>query len=324
MRIALPPHIDAAAFATRDPAARIVDLSGRTMGTGWSVRMALPAGTDPAPLHVAIVARLDGLVAELSQWDPASTLSAFNAAPAGRWIALPSDFAHVVHAALAIARETDGAFDPALGRIVDLWGYGPPAFTGAPDAETLATARAASGWHRLDHDPGARRLRQPGGLALDLSGIAKGHAVDAVADLLHAAGIRHCLVEIGGELAGRGVHPNGDPWWVDLETPPDVDLPTLRLALHGLSVATSGPYRRGPHSIDPRTGHPAPTDILSVSVLHPSAMHADAWATALTVQGAEKGAHHVAIGTRLPARIICRDAGRIREHLSPALEAMLA
>jgi len=314
MRIALPPHIDAAAFAMRDPAARIVQLSGRTMATGWTVHMALGDGVDPAPLHAAIGARLAGIVAEMSQWDPGSALSAFNAAPAGRWITLPPDFAQVMRAGLALARDTDGAFDPAIGHVVNLWGYGPPAFTGPP---------AVSGWRRLDFDAGARRLRQPGGLALDLSGIAKGHAVDAVADLLHAAGIRHCLVEIGGELAGRGIRPDGEPWWVDLETPPDADLPPLRIALHGLSVATSGPYRRGPHSIDPRTGHTAPADILSVSVLHPSAMLADGWATALTALGIEKGMR-TAEKMELSVRMVWTNAGRVIEYLSPPLISMLA
>ena len=323
MRIALPPRIDAAALATRDPAAAVVTLSGATMGTTWRVDCVAPPRDSAAGLRAAIVARLDAIVGAMSQWEPGSALSAYNHAPAGRWCTLPPDLAAVMAAALEIAAASDGAFDPAIGRIVDLWGFGPPPFGGPPAADVLAAACAASGWRRLAFDPGARRLRQPGGLALDLSGIAKGFAVDAVADLLTAAGVRHCLVEIGGELAGRGVRPDGDPWWVDLEDPPGVDVPPIRVALHGLAVATSGDYRRGAHSIDPRTGVAATGGVIAVSVLPPSAMLADGWATALTVLGPVAGAA-LAVREGLAARMLWREGDAVREYLSPALAAMLA
>ena len=322
MRIALPPRIDAAALATRDPAAAVVMLSGATMGTTWRVDYAAPPRDDAAGLRARIVARLDAIVGEMSQWEPESALSAYNRAAAGRWYTLPPDFAQVVRTALEIAAASDGAFDPAIGRIVDLWGFGPPPFGGPPAADVLAAARAASGRRRLAFDAGARRLHQPGGLALDLSGIAKGFAVDAVADLLQAAGIGHGLVEIGGELAGRGVQPDGDPWWVALEDPPGVALPPIRIALHGLAVATSGDYRRGAHSIDPRTGVAATGGVLSVSVVADTAMQADGWATALTVLGPVAGAA-MAAREGLAARMLWRERDAIREYVSPALAAML-
>lgn len=309
MRIALPTRIDPAAFATRDASAPIVTLEGPTMGTRWRVLYAGHA--DPAPIAAAITQTLARIVAEMSHWDADSVLSRFNRAPAGHWIDLPPDFAHVIAAALRIAGSSDGAFDPAIGHLVNAHGHGPTGASGP-----------CNGWQHLAWDAAARRLRQPGGLALDLSGIAKGHAVDALANVLRRLPIGHALVEIGGELRGTGIRPDGDPWWVDLENPPGAPLAPLRIALHDLAVATSGTYIRGDHNLDPRTGRPAAHGVVAASVIHPSAMEADAFATALTVLGPDAGAAF-AIRHALAARLVMRRRGTWDEWLSPALLAML-
>jgi thiamine biosynthesis lipoprotein len=318
-RIALPQNLSVVALAGRDPYAQIADLSGETMGTRWRVRLVRVKGLHPVTLRRAIAERLDGIVAEMSQWEPGSHLSRFNRAAPGHWADLPPDFATVIACALAIAERSDGAFDPTLGRAAALLGYG----ASVPPGDDLAAARADAGWRRLTFDRAARRLRQPGGVWLDLSGIAKGHAVDRIADLLAEHGLRHFLVEIGGELVGRGIRPDGEPWWVDLESPPGGDLAPFRIALHEQAVATSGDYRRGAHTIDPATGQALPPRVVSVSVVHDRAMEADAWATALTVLGPAAGIA-LATETGLAARIMTRAGRRLVEHLSPALEAMLA
>jgi len=318
-RIAIP-RLSAAAVAACDAHAEIVTLAGSTMGTGWQVRVAARPGQDRVALKTAIQSRLGGLVAEMSHWEADSLLSRFNRLPAASWMALPPDFATVIATGLKIAEASNGAFDPTLGALVDAWGLGPVPAATPPHEAAIAAAMAVSGWQKLEYDPGARRLRQPGGLKLDLSGIAKGYAVDAVADLLQAEGYRHCLVEIGGELVGRGIRPDGEPWWVDLETPV-AGLAPFRIALHECAVATSGTYVRGDHNLDPATGHPAAHHVISASVLHASAMHADAWASALTVLGPTTG---MALVERenLAARIIVDDAVPC-ELISSALAAML-
>ncbi|WP_016744087.1 FAD:protein FMN transferase [Rhizorhabdus wittichii] len=285
------------------------------MGTSWSVRFAAPAGCDPAAVEAAILARLDTIIVEMSHWRADSLISAYNRAEAGSWHSLPDDFAAVIVTALDVAARSGGAFDPAIGRLVGLAGFGPDPALRSDATTALTLARQNAGWRRLRFRDG--RLLQPGGLTLDLSGIAKGHAVDTVADALGALGIAHALVEIGGELVGRGVRPDGDPWWVDLENPPGNPLPPLRIALHGIAVATSGDYRRGAHSIDPRTGRSTDNGVRSVSVIHTSAMLADAWATALTVAGPEAGLD-LARREGIAARIVGD-----REWLSPALVEML-
>lgn len=321
VRIAVPA-IDGRSLAGLDLTAGLVGLAGETMGTYWRVRIAAAPTLDRAGVAQAIQARLDELVAQMSHWLPGSQLCAFNTAPGGHWMVLPADFASVMDAGLIIAEQSDGAFDPTAGRLTDLHGLGPNPRATAPSEATLDDAVRASGWRKLAFDRAASRLRQPGGLWLDLSGIAKGYAVDAVAELLARQGLRHCLVEIGGECVGRGMKPDGEPWWVDLEAPPEWRAQPLRVAAHQLAAATSGNYVRGDHTLDPRTGRPVRNGIGAVSVLHPSAMVADAWATALTVLGREQGAA-LAIRQGLAARILSRQDGLVREWLSPALVAML-
>jgi len=322
VRIAVPSQIDASALAGLDPAARIADFAGETMGTYWRVRVAAPPAFDRTAMMQAIQARLDDLVVQMSHWLPGSLLRTFNAASGGQWVPLPGDFAAVMVAGLAVAEQSDGAFDPTAGRLTDLYGLGPHPCDGEPDDATLAEAVRASGWRRLAFDRAASRLRQPGGLWLDLSGIAKGYAVDVVADLLAGQGLRHAFVEIGGECVGRGMKPDGEPWWVDLEAPPGWRVQPLRVAAHQLAVATSGNYVRGDHTLDPRTGQRVRSGIGAVSVVHPSAMMADAWATALTVLGPDVGAA-LAAREGLAARILSQRDGLVREWLSPTLVAML-
>lgn len=325
MRIAVPPEIDPASLATWRQGAPVVTLDGETMGTTWRVLIASPPGFDRVGTLSAIESRLEQILAQMSHWRDTSLLARFNRDRAGEWTALPADFAQVMAAALDVAERSSGAFDPTIGALVNLWGHGPITVERSPTQAEIAAARAACGVMRLAHEPAPARIRQPGGLHLDLSGIAKGFAVDAVVRLLRAQACHHVLVEIGGELAGTGFRPDGDPWWVDLETPPGIalgDIAPFRIALHGLAVATSGDYVRGRHTIDPRSGHPV-THAMAVSVIHAAAMHADAWATALSVQD-PAAMKTLARREGLVVRALIREGHGIVEWISPALQALLA
>lgn len=307
----------------------VLALGGPTMGTTWSVKLVAPPAANAQALTAMAQGELDSVVQQMSPWEPLSDLSRYNRA-AGGWIALPPAFAQVLRAALEIAALTDGAFDPTLGALVDLWGFGPRPFSGAPPrAQDIAGARDAAGWRRVVMDGDS--LFQPGGLRLDLNGIAKGFAVDQVAAALDRAGVRSYLVEVGGELRGTGAKPDGLPWWVELERPPTAnDGPRTLVALHGLSVATSGDYRRFfehdgrryAHTLDPATAAPVAHPTVSVTVLDHSCLRADAYATALTVM-APDAALAFATEHGLAALILTRGAAGLEERLSPALSAML-
>lgn len=322
-RIALPDQVDEAAVRAHDASLPVVTMQGETMGTVWRIHAVPPRDVAPMAIRHAVQTRLDALVAQMSHWEPESELCRFNRLGQGEWATISPDFATVMQAALDIAQAGDGAFSPSIGTLVDLWGFGPPGPIGAdPDSAMIAAALPLGDWRLLGFEPEARRLRQPGGLALDLSAIAKGYAVDAVMRDLASMGIAHALVEVGGELSGRGLRPDAQPWWVDLESPPGARLAPLRVGLHGLSVATSGSYVRGGHNLDPRTGHPASGGVTACSVIHASAMLADGWASALTVLPLDQG---MALATRMgmAVRWVVGQDGQAREWLSPALLAML-
>lgn len=322
-------------------------LAGASMGTDWSARMLLPPAFRPGfetELQAVLQRELDEIVAQMSHWDGGSLLSRYNRAPAGSWHALPPQFFAVMDYALSVHEETGGAYDPAAGALVNLWGFGP---TGrydqagfyAPAREAVAAVIAQRQGQRPWLDREGRRLYQPGGAILDLSSVAKGYAVDCLAQRLEALGVRHYLVEIGGELRGAGVKADGQPWWVELEGVPDsagagagagAKVAQSVVALHGLAVATSGDYRRyfhharqrASHTLDPRTGYPIDNGAASVTVLAPTCMAADALSTALTVMGPETGLPF-AEQRGLAARFLLRTDDGLREIDTPAWRALL-
>jgi thiamine biosynthesis lipoprotein len=239
-----------------------------------------------------------------------------------------------MNAAMDIADDTNGAVDPTLGALVDLWGFGPPgprpAETPLPSDEEIERALAQSGWQSLRLNPMAHAAVQKGGMKLDFSGIAKGHAVDRVSERLTALGCTSHLVEVGGELRGHGVKPDGEPWWVEIEQPPASPAPRTLMAMIDIAMATSGDYRRVfshegrryPHTLDGRTGRPVDNGLASVTVVHPSAMKADAYATALTVMGPTEGLEF-ATAYRLAAHFVARTPDGPVERMTPLFAAML-
>lgn len=298
------------------------------MGVTWRLRASAPPILSDAAIGGAVQRACDTVVGQMSTWEPDSDIRRFNRAPAGAWVEVPAEFLAVASAAVEVARLSDGAFDPTVGAAVDLWGFGAAgAVREAPASSALAATQI--GWPALRIEGG--RLHQPGGLQLDLSGIAKGYAVDVAAEALRALGLRDFLLEIGGELRGEGVKADGQPWWVEIEPPPGAALAEqpLLVALHGLSIATSGDWRRSfeadgrtySHTLDPRTRRPAQTPFAAVSVLHPQCLQADALCTALMVLGdraeAFAAAHDIA------ALFVVRRGEAAREILSPALQALL-
>ncbi len=355
VRVLVPQQLD----ETLAPVlgAQVQRLDGESMGTTWRV-LWMTEGADArteathAAVRAAVEAELDLVIAQMSHWRADSDLGRYNCSAAGEARQLPREFAEVLRAGLRMAELSGGAFNPAAGSLVNLWGFGPsaqavsgmprrydePGFE-LPTETSVQSALAHREWRSLRLDAEGVLL-QPGGVQLDFSAIAKGYAVDRVTKGLQALGFRHLLVEIGGELRGAGYGLGGQPWWVDLELPSlQSGLPRTRIALHGLSVATSGDYRRCytrdgvrmPHTIDPRTGRPIAHGLASVSVVHEDCLWADAWSTALTVLGLEKGLA-LAREHGIAALFVQREGGSdganedgqggLREVLTPALLAL--
>ncbi len=314
------------------------DVEGGTMGTSWSARVVLAPGqtANGEAIEAHLRRQLDIVVAQMSHWEPDSDLSRFNSAAAGTWRHLPSAFYQVLSYALEVADASGGAYDPCAGALVNLWGFGArrrydEAGFYAPADDAIGAILARQDRLRLRVDAAARKVLQPGGVEIDLSSVAKGYAVDQLAQSLELQGVRHYLVEVGGELRGAGVKPDGQPWWVTLEGVPDARAqePTV-VALHGLAIATSGDYRRhyqhrgarASHTLDPRTGYPIRNRVASVTVLHAECMAADALSTALSALGLDAGMRF-AEARQLAARFLLRGADGLEEASTTAFKAML-
>jgi thiamine biosynthesis lipoprotein len=319
--------------------AAIHEAAGSTMGTSWSARAVLAPGqqaANSADIFGQLQRQLDIVVAQMSHWEPDSDLSRFNSAPAGAWRHLPSAFYKVLSYALSVAEQSGGAYDPCAGALVNCWGFGArrrydEAGFYAPADSVIAAILARRDRMRVELDAATRKVLQPGGVEIDLSSVAKGYAVDQLAHSLELLGVRHYLVEVGGELRGAGIKPDGQPWWVTLEGVPDAaEQASTVVALHGLAVATSGDYRRhylhrgarASHTLDPRTGYPIQNRVASVTVLHAECMAADALSTALSALGLEDGMRF-AEQHQLAARFLLRGPDGLEEASSTAFKAML-
>ncbi len=300
-------------------------LSGATMGTGWSLSFAAPESVDNAAVIAALDETFALVIRQMSGWEKQSDLCRFNRAEAG-WYELQPEFFLVLARALEIAALTDGAFDPALAERIDAMGFGPGSDV-AP--APLGGGERRVSWRDVKLEPATRRALQPGGVALDLSSIAKGYAVDLCAARLTGLGVPGFLMEIGGEFVGRGVKPDVQPWWVALElsdiAPAPGEPPATDVALVNLAVATSGDFVRRrdgvSHLVDGRTGEAVRGDLSGVAVMHAQCMDADAWATALFALGAEEG-FAVAERMGLAALFAQRLAEGSRTRLTAAALAM--
>ena len=287
--------------------------TGRTMGTSYAI-----TADCPGPIPATDVARLlAGIDARMSTYKVDSELMRFNRAPEGVWVAVSTELVNVVAAGKQIAEETGGAFDPTVAPLVALWGFGASASgNDAPptDAEIRA-ARLSVGHVHLRYRASPPALAKHRALTVDLSGIAKGHAVDRVADRLDAAGCGSYLVELGGEIRARGRSPSGGPWRLGVDSPEGQGRHGSPITLADGGVATSGDYRqyreregrRESHIIDPRSGYPIDHRLASVTVVARSARAADAYATALMVLGERDGVRF-ADGAGLAATFIVRSA----------------
>ncbi len=329
-RVVIP---DLAEMPRRNSLAEHVSLQGKAFGTTWQATllaepMATPGGIETLRRDCERIA-IDwlGLVdRQMSPYRADSDLTRFNQAPAWQFVPLPAEVMQVVYHALEIAVLSDGAFDPALLSAVELWGFGAKMVPDGlpPEAEIAALREARQGWRDLIWQP--EGLIRPENVRLDLCAIAKGYAVDGLAERLRSRpGMVAGLIEIGGELKGWGMRPDGLPWWVEVEG--GENLPQTVIALSGWAVATSGDSRRAfeyegarlSHTVDARTMRPTRSNIAGATGIDPNAWGAAALVTALIVMG-EEAALDFAETHRIPCLLRIRDNG-MREVISFAWRA---
>lgn len=270
-------------------------LQGTTMGTYYRVTLFVEDSSVLAQLSKEIDATLEEVNQSMSTYIADSEVSRFNALEPGEFIDIQASTQNVIEEALRISRLTDGHFDITVAPLVELWGFGPSGqITKQPSREVVTDALARVGYQGLQLD-GNRLTKITAGLGIDLSAIAKGFAIDQVANLLVTNGFDNWLIEVGGELRGSGSNLE-KPWRIAIETPTLDGTLEHVVALCNEAIATSGDYRnfveidgqRYSHAIDASTGYPVRNRIASASVMHASAMTADALATALLVMQAQE------------------------------------
>ena len=312
-----------------------LEFSGISMGTGYTVKLLPPAdGIDTASLGKKISAILESVDTRMSTYLPGSELSRLNSNPSLEWIPVSPELFTVLQLALEVSRITNGTFDITVGRLVNLWGFGPEQVPETiPDEGTIRREAEKTGYFKLRLDAATSSIRktQPD-LYIDLSGIAQGYAADRVADALDAVPVENYLIDVSGEIRASGHNGSGQEWRIGIEKP-DSGVRTVKriIELRRSGMATSGDYRnfyirngkRYAHIIDPRTGHPIEHQLASVSVLHESAALADALATGLLVLGTEP-ARTLAEQNGIAAYFLTRSGEGFTESYTPLFAPYLA
>ncbi len=312
---------------------RQVSFFGETMGTSYRVTLVAPRQhLDLGAFDAEIGSILGSIEQRMSTYRAESELSQFNRAGAAIWTPISADTMTVIQAGLEMGRRMSGAFDITVGPAVDRWGFGPSGRGEMPSVAEQGALRRRIDYRSIEvsQERGAIRKTQANAV-IDLSGIAKGFAVDRLASHISSAGVERYLVEIGGEFRVAGLSPSGGPWTLGIEQPFSKAIGIHCAArLTGEALATSGDYRnwferhgqRFSHIIDPRAGRPVFGDLASVSVIARTAMQADALSTALMALGPLDGWRR-ARRERIAAFFIARGVDGFTDRTTPEFERYL-
>jgi thiamine biosynthesis lipoprotein len=310
-------------------------LEGKTMGTSWRVSVVGLDDSRRQALQEKIQARLDADDQLLSTWKSDSALMRFNQTPTTAPWPVSEEMADIVTQSLRIGEKTAGAMDITVGPLVNLWGFGPeqqPVKT--PTQAQIDSARARTGLQHLTViNTASRQYLQKDlpDLFVDLSTVGEGYAADHLARLMEQEGLPRYLVSVGGALVSRGMNSGGQPWRVAIQKPTDRENAVQAIVdINGHGISTSGSYRnyyeldgkRISHVIDPQTGRPITHNLVSVTVIAPTALEADGWDTGLMVLGREK-AQQVVREQGLAVYMISKEGDGFTTWMSPQFAGFL-
>ena len=271
------------------------------MGTTYLVKIITSDNDyEMGSIEKSIDSLLIQLNKQMSTWDPESEISQFNNWNSKAPFAVSDDFLNVVKKSITISENTGGLFDPTVYDLMSLWGFGPNPRSGFPDMEDVNRVLEHTGIGQIEITDSVLVKRNKR-CKLDLNAIAKGYGVDKTFNLLNQKGFKNIFVEIGGEVKCSGKNIKNKNWSIGIEDPSDDGNYEKKISaiisVPNGAIATSGNYRNivdldgeilG-HTINPQTGFPIQTDVLSVSVLSNSCMESDAWATALMAMNHQTG-----------------------------------
>ncbi|MBF4178311.1 FAD:protein FMN transferase ApbE [Lelliottia nimipressuralis] len=315
------------------PAATV--LEGKTMGTFWRVSIMNVDARRADELRGKIQSQLDADDQLLSTYKNDSALMRFNLSNSTSLWPVSEAMADIVNEALHIGYKTNGAMDITVGPLVNLWGFGPTKQPEKiPDQAQIDDARARTGLQHLTviNQYGQQYLQKDiPDLFVDLSTVGEGYAADHLAALMTQEGISRYLVSVGGALVSRGLNASEKPWRVAIQKPTDTQNAVQAVVdINGHGISTSGSYRnyyeldgkRLSHVIDPQTGRPIEHNLVSVTVIAPTALEADTWDTGLMVLGPEK-AKEVVRQEGLAVYMITREGETFKTWMSPQFQSFL-
>ncbi len=277
-------------------APKLQRAQGDALGTSYAV---LYADTSP---NENVLDSIDAVFLRINQsmstyW-PNSIISKMNR---GEEVQIDADFNNVFSAARKVWNQTNGYFDPTVGALVNAYGFGPAQPLSVIDDNVIDSLMTLTGFSKLSLLENQVIQKQNKNIYIDFNAIAKGYAVDALASMLSSLGYSNFLVEVGGELFATGTHPEKQkPWHVAIDHPEqEIERSYIAtLSLQNKGLASSGNYRKFRtdaqgnkyvHTINPKTGKTVKSNVLSSSVLAPTTMYADAYATALMAMPFDKG-----------------------------------
>lgn len=281
-------------------------------------------------LHAEIKEQLKRFDGSLSPFNDTAIITRINR---GEEVLPDSFFTNVFRRSMEISEETNGAFDITVAPLVNAWGFGfkKGAF---PDSLTIDSLLEFTGYRKVSLSPEGRVVKADPRIMLTCSAVAKGYAVDVIAQLLAQKGILSFMVDIGGEVVVHGKNPKQEPWHIGINKPVDDSLSLnqelqMVLKLTDVGIATSGNYRnyyyrdgkKYAHTVDPRTGYPVQHSILSATVVARDCMSADAYATAFMVMGLEEAERFADAHPAIEACLIYSDEqGKLQTYLTKGMK----
>ncbi|VFP88929.1 FAD:protein FMN transferase [Candidatus Erwinia haradaeae] len=304
-------------------------LTGHTMGTIWRVNIVDVDGSRKQTLYSSIQKILDYDDDQLSTWKADSALSRFNQYRGDKPQRVSTEIADIIVQALRTGTQMDGAMDITIGPLVNLWGFGPsrqPQST--PKQFQIDSARSLNGLSYIQIINSANHSylhKDIPGIYIDLSSVGEGRAVDHLARLMKEEGIDNYLVSVGGAIVSCGHNSQGKPWKIAIQKPTDQEnIAQDIVELKGCGISTSGTYRnyyelngkRISHLINPFTGRPIQNELVSATVIAPTAFEADCWDSGLMILGLRK-AQELSIRHKKAVYLIYKKNNRLTTWMSP-------
>lgn len=297
-------------------------LRGYIFGTYYSIKV---RSDKPINDFAQIIDEQFNLVnRQMSVFVADSTINRLNSAKKHQWLEIPSELFWVLQSSNKIYQQSGGAFDPTVGELVNLWGFGPDGRSNTPPDSKIENVKHHLGFNKIILKNNNLVAKTDNQTQINLSAIAKGFAVDLIAKTLQARGYNDFLVDIGGEVFASGNRSHSEPGWnIGIAEPSETGRKNLMsVGLKDMAVATSGNYhnfyyqdgKKISHTIDPLTGYPAEHNLVSATVFSNSCMMADAYATALMAMGEDRGLAF-ADKYQLPAILFVKDSQGIIKTL---------